>query len=91
MKALFEFRGRLPTFRNLTILQLGPFNYDGVDHGHLWKMLPRLLESAPDLEVLILGEVSYIELFIKKFINFIMYCMQSLIYFKWTGVWECLH
>ncbi|XP_027165782.1 F-box protein At4g22280-like [Coffea eugenioides] len=56
VKALFEFRGRLPTFRNLTILQLGPFNYDGVDHGHLWKMLPRLLESAPDLEVLILGE-----------------------------------
>ncbi|KAH7861178.1 hypothetical protein Vadar_022661 [Vaccinium darrowii] len=40
----------LPTFRNLTKLKLGDLSTRG------WKFLPHLLESAPNLEVLIFYE-----------------------------------
>ncbi|KAL6999342.1 hypothetical protein U1Q18_000502 [Sarracenia purpurea var. burkii] len=44
---------QLPTFQNLTELKLGDLNIHG------WELLPHLLESAPNLEILVvMGGIS---------------------------------
>lgn len=56
MKALYHSPHPLPTFKNLTNLHLEFKEYSC--HIYWWKVLPRLLESTPSLEVLVLDKVS---------------------------------
>ena len=61
MKALCHSPHPLPAFMNLTDLHLGFDEQSlgpGAFHIYWWKVLPRLLENAPNLEVLVLDKVS---------------------------------
>lgn len=58
LKALYHLRHLVPTFKNLTTLELESAADDhDVDHILSWKTLPSLLENAPKLEVLVYDEV----------------------------------
>lgn len=52
MKGIYFSHRQLPTFYNLTRMELG------VNHTCGWRLLPDLLESSPNLEELVFDEVS---------------------------------
>ncbi|XP_027158531.1 F-box/LRR-repeat protein At4g14103-like [Coffea eugenioides] len=56
LEVLYGSQDFLPTFNNLTSLELGPghngHNAGEIDHTLAWRTLPSLFEKAPNLEVL---------------------------------------
>lgn len=71
MKAIDYSNCSLPAFCNLTLLELD------VDFLHGWKLLPNLLQSAPNLEVLDFIQVSFDVLNILGKVRFFKYLLLN--------------
>ena len=71
MKALCPFRNLLPTFNDLTIVELGASDYNDALYVAMWQVLSSVLEKAPNHKALIHNKASYDQRYQSQIHNFL--------------------